>query len=256
MSAINSSGLPTNGAVPAGQLLLLASFGAQLLLLHRRSEPLTTAFERFAVGVLGICFFSSALSELRGLSDSLGAWVQHLGNTDGLLQILGDAYSDSVNAPGTTGPNIVEVIRQVWRTGVWAVAKSISEFFFIASGFMLIQAQKIFWNVLSFLFPLFIGFFPVAPWLLMSASLFAIELSLWVPVLYLIQIASFPVAREAHAILGSLGVPLIATEIVSICLYLSVPVFTHRLITGALHGDHGVSLNVFSITKRVTGAVQ
>jgi hypothetical protein len=183
--------------------------------------------------------------------------VKHLGDPEALSQILLDAYSSATTAPGgTAGFNLGETINQVWRSGVWAVAKSVSEFFFLASEFMLIQAQKIFWNVLSFLFPLFIGFYPVAPWLLISAALFAIELSLWIPVLYLIKVASFPVARDAHALLGSVGIPIVATEIVSIGLYLSVPMFTHRLITGALHGDHGVSLNVFSITKRVTGALQ
>lgn len=96
-----------------------------LALAQRRSEPLTIAFERFAIGVLGICFFSAALDQLLDLSNSLTEWIRHLGDPEALSQVLLDAYSNAASGPGVDGINLGEVIRQIWRSGVWAVAKSV-----------------------------------------------------------------------------------------------------------------------------------
>ncbi|OFZ56271.1 MAG: hypothetical protein A2428_15530 [Bdellovibrionales bacterium RIFOXYC1_FULL_54_43] len=221
-----------------GRALLLLSFGIALLI-HQRNGDLRVPFERIAIGFLGLMFFIPIVSGLDQLSGLLADWIAKKGDPDGVKQVLSQAYEKAAAITDAEGGKaaVPEILLQIWRTGVWAVVKSLSELLFLVVAVMLENARAIFWKVLSFLAPLSIGFFPIFPKFMFNSVLFFFELALWIPVLRLIQVAAFPLARAAHEATGGVGVGIVAIEALCILLYLSIPTFTHRFVSGALSGE-------------------
>ncbi len=240
--------------LPTARALLLAAFGARIILGLRKGD-VRTAFERFALGFLCLVFFEQGFATLQTLSSALATWIEHLGDPNGLKAALLSAYEEASNQTGDShGASMISRMSewrlQLLRTGIWGVAKGISELAFLAVAVMLENAQAVLWKILAFIFPVLAAVVPIAPGILMGAVLFAVELSLWVPVLRLVQVASSAVAQVAHEDTGTLGISIIATELVAVFLYLSIPMFTHRLLSGALHGDPSESTRAVMMTTR------
>jgi len=231
--------------VPAAKALLIGTFAVGLVNALRESEELPSIFEKFAIGFLSLLFFQGALGSIYSLGGELSEFISQQGDTESLKELVLGALSSAAKLPAASGSqtsfNIPAVVEQVWRLGVWGIVSQIVDFFFILSSFLIESARSVFWQVLLFLFPLACAVYPVFSRILKNLSVFAVEISLWDAVLRMIQITTGSVAKSGLIKDGSLGLSVVAVELVAIVLTLSIPPITHRIVGGALNADVGGS---------------
>ena len=259
-----------NALIPAARSLLLGSFGISLILAIRENDELSRPFERLAMGLIALMFFKPALSGLLLLSQELTDLIQKMGPTEGLKDFvlssllkagdlnsapqLGDlskmGAADLMARAKAAAGNALGVFGQVLRTGVWGVASGIAEFLFLISAFVLECARDVLWQMLLILFPMACAVLPVSPRVFQNLCLYAIELALWFPMLRLVDVVTSHVARRYFVIPESLGLYLVAVELVAIALMLMIPAIAHRVVSGAFNSDLGVSATVLSYAKR------
>ncbi|MBY0472103.1 hypothetical protein K2X30_13130 [bacterium] len=240
-------------SVPIGRTLLLGAFAFSLFRSLKGESDLAEAFEGLVVGLLAITFFSPACDMVVYLSDLLSKFIDGFGNDQDLRALIAESFKKAAEEPVNGSPvsiNIPAILEQAWRTGVWGIMGLVVDWVFLLAAFLLECAQKVLWILLLFFIPISGGLFPAFPKLLTSAALYAIEISLWLPVLKLINIATSSVARDMMQKAGSWGLYIVAIELLAIILTLRVPNITHRLLRGALEGDLGTHSELWNYYKR------
>ncbi len=228
------------------QIILLGAFGISLTLALRGQESLVIPFEKLAVGYLALLFFKPFFSMLLFLSKELTAYLSELGDKDGLIKFVALALVQAneviPNEGGakdvlTRGANLANVFNQFLRSGVWGVVSSITEFFFLIARYFLEVTCDVFLQIVFILFPLSCGFYPIFPKIFYGLILFQVELSLWFPMLTIVDVSTSLVARQYSMVSSELGFNVIACELVAIILTFSVPILSHKFVAGSLNGD-------------------
>ncbi len=229
--------------VPAGKALLFGAMGFAFIQWTNLTLSTEQLVVRTVLATLAITFFASALTSLNDLSELLTRALSRVFKSDSTGQLIGTVLGRALHPRGNekTGDlNIPAGIEQIWRLGVWGTLTQIVEAVFLLSSAILKCAHQVIWNCLVFLFPVFIGLSPVFRSPLISATLYSIELSLWQPLLTIIDGVGAKVA-EKHLLDGSeLGLSLAAIEVISVLLILGIPAFAHRLVSSQLSGDFGL----------------
>jgi len=230
--------LPILTLIPSGKILLLGSFGGRLVLSMRKKEPLDEAFLAFAAGLFALAFYPEAMQGLSSLGEQLAQWISHLGNPDGLKQLIVESLRSAAQAPAADGSatrlNLAALAEQALRTGVWGVVSAIADFIFLLAGFLLEVSRTVLWQITLFLFPLGCGLLPLLPGVFQGMLRTAVEITLWGPVLALIQVSTAAAARKYMLQAGSWGLYTVAVEILAVILILNVPKITHELLHGGL----------------------
>ncbi|MEK6578732.1 MAG: hypothetical protein AABZ55_05850 [Bdellovibrionota bacterium] len=240
--------------LPWGKTLLLASFSFCLIRSMRGLSDLHTAFERLAIGFLALLFFKDAGLLLNNLSQELSDHISNLGNQIDLKAIILEAFKKARVEPtaggGSTVFNIPALLEQAWRTGVWGIMGAIVDWAFIIASFLLESAKDVLWSLLLFLFPLACGIYPLTPRLLTNLAIYAIELALWFPILSAVEAATGEVARHYMSKSGSLGLYVVAVELLAVILIFHIPTITHRFLSGAFAGDFDTQANLIQTAKK------
>jgi len=242
--------------VPTGRALLLGSFGWTLLQAVRGKNDLALPFERVVIGMICLSSFQMAALYLESASDQLSSLISSAHERDDLRSLLLEAFKAAANAPSasgtpTNGFNLPEVMEQAWRTGVWGVMSALVEGVFVIASFILECAQEVLWQLLLFLFPMSAGVFPLFPRMMGNLVLYAVELSLWFPMLLLIELVTGIVAKGHLKQSGSLGLYIVGVEVVAILLILMIPSIAHRFLSGAFSGDFNSHASILLWSRRV-----
>lgn len=231
--------IPLNSLSQAGMALLLGSFGLRVILALRKGESVEACFVALAIGLLGITFFSSFIKLICQLSDSLSHDIERLGDTQSLKKLVWESIQASAGEADSNGRkvgfNIPSLVEQLFRTGVWGIATTIADFFFLIAQSFVEVRRDILLSLVQFLMPLIWGVYPIRPEIGHTILAYVIEIGLWGPCLYLIQIIIAHVAPQYLYRPGSLGIPIVALEIVATILTLEVPKVVHQLLGGVLH---------------------
>lgn len=245
--------------VPTAQAILTGAFAYSLIQSMRGRMQLQIAFERLVVALLALSLFPKAAQSLDGISNQLTLLVDQLGR-DNLREFLLEAFKRAGESPGANGQstsfNIPAVLEQAWRVGVWGAMNAIVEGTFLIVSFVLECAKEVLWTLLLFLFPLACGVFPVFPRMMTNLALYAVELSLWFPMLSLVERVTGLVAKQHVIQDGSWGLYLVAVQVVAILLILLIPSVTHRFLSGALSGDFNSQQGLFVVVRRVVNVTK
>ncbi len=239
----------------SGKAILLGAFGFNLVLALRKGERLESSFVALAIGFLGITFFRSWLEVLFRLSDLLTYEVQKLGDTQALKNLVLKSIEASASEPDSNGSkfllNIPALTEQIFRIGVWGIATTIADFFFLIAQAFVEVRRDILLGLLQFLVPLIWGLFPLRPEIGISIFNYTMEMALWGPCLYLIQVVIAHVAPGYLYRPGSLGIPIVALEIVATILTLEVPRMVHQLLSGVLQpGGESTAIGMIFLGMR------
>jgi hypothetical protein len=226
----------------------------------RGTHDFASVFERVTIGLIGILFFQSAADVLLKISDDLTGVISELSSQQDLKTLILEALkkaADEVPASGSsTSFNLPSVIEQAWRTGVWGVMAAIVDGVFLISSFVLECAREVLWKLLLFLFPIACGVFPIFPRMMLNQCLYAVELALWFPILSLVQTTTGIVAQDYMQKSGSLGLYVVAVELLAIILILLIPSVTHRFLSGAFSGDFNSQAGLHRMATRAVVMVK
>jgi hypothetical protein len=250
---IHAALLDTGVFLPWGRALLLGSLGVLLLRVARGTEETYVVFERVIIGFIALSFFTSAVGVLNGLSAELSALVLRLRGSEDLRAFILDAFQRAAHEPGTSGGttfNIPSILEQAWRTGVWGVLSVIVEWVYLLSSLLLEAARDVLWQLLWVLFPIAGGIYPLFPRILTNLAIHSVELALWFPLLDLVEIATSKVARGYMVKPGSLGLWVVAVELIAAGMILLIPSLTHRFVSGALSGDFDAQASFMRYAQR------
>lgn len=255
-----STGLSPEILIQVSKILLMASFAVCLVRAMRGVFDLHLAFERLVVGVLLLLFFQSGAEVLLRISNELSAAISNLNGSEDLKTLILSSFKKAAQEPGPGGEatifNIPAVLEQSLRTGVWGILSLIVDWIFLMVSFLLESAREVFWSILVFLFPLACGVYPIFPRMVSNAILYAIELVLWLPMLGLVDRVTTHVAREFMTRPGSLGMTVIAVELLAIILILLIPSVTHKFLSGAFAGDFDSQASLIRMAKSAVGVAK
>ena len=246
--------------VPAGKALLLAGLGYQLLITARGTGSFTSGIERTVGGLVILLFFESGADRLLELSELIrAAIVRHAGSEDIktlVLESFKSAARSGSNGSIFSSVNVSALIEQAWRTGVWGAMSTVVDGLFLLVGFILESAFEVIWTLLLVLFPLAAGVFPLVPAIARNMATYAVELALWRPMLELIESVAAKVARTHMQAQGEWGLSILATEVVSCILILSIPLIAHRFVSAGLSGDFASQAGIFRHFKTLATSVR
>lgn len=252
------TGIQSGTFVPVGRTLLLAAFGVTLIHAMRGKNDLALPFERLVIGILALIYFEEAAFQLGIVSDQLAGVIANLGDREDLRKFLLDAFKNAAASTATSngqqGISIPGALEQVWRTGIWGVMTSMVEGVFLIVSFVLECGQEVLWKLLLILFPVAAGAFPIFPRMLTNLALYAVELSLWNPILCLIEVVTGSVAKGHVTDQGSWGLYIVGVEVIAILLILLIPTVTHRFLSGAFAADFDAQDSAFSLIKNAIRA--
>ncbi|MCC7441304.1 MAG: hypothetical protein IT285_06715 [Bdellovibrionales bacterium] len=239
--------------VPVAKVLLIGTFAYALLQAMRGRVELAIAFERLVVAFLALIYFLDAALRLEGLSLELTALIGTVARDD-LRAVILDAFRNAATAPTGSGEstvNLPAILEQAWRTGIWGIMSALVEGTFLIVAFVLECAKEVLWTLLLVLFPLACGAFPIFPRLMSNLALYALELSLWFPMLVLVERVAGHVAKGRMQQAGSWGLYLVAVEVVAILLIILIPSMTHKFMSGAFAGDFNSQQGIFVLVQRI-----
>ena len=118
--------------------------------------------------------------------------IQRLGDAQSLKKLVWESIQSASNEPGPDGKKVLinapAVIEQLFRSGVWGIASMIADFFFLIAQSFVEVRRDILLGLIEFLVPLMWGLYPIRPEIGNSILPYLIEMGLWGPCLYLIQI--------------------------------------------------------------------
>ena len=239
--------------IPIAQALLIGAFAWSLLNCLREEETLTGAFEGLVVGLLALAFYRQGADVLSGVSKSLVEFMTRNGGGVGikerLLAALAANHQDTQAIANGSGVSPIAA----FKTGLWGALVTISQFAFICMEGVIELAQRVFWQLLLILFPIAAGLYPVLPGMMMSLVLYAVELSLWIPILYIINFAAGATISSDEIANSALGLGVVITELLTVFLILNVPSVTHRFMRGAFDHLLGVGGPAWGFGKRAGG---
>ncbi|MCM0604479.1 MAG: hypothetical protein KA715_00140 [Xanthomonadaceae bacterium] len=227
-----------------GQSLLLAGVGYQLIQIVRGELDVLRVIETLVIAMIGIRFYPEFFSTLESISQSLTQTITHSKSGQSLNDFIVERFKEAYK------PDTLDVLGQAWRFGVWGIVSTLVDMSFLVLSYLLTFTKEVFWEILKTLFPICAGVYPLFDSSLKNFISFAFELSLWIPLLGLIQLISGEIARRHVGDMHTLGVSIIAIELSAVTLMLGVPVFAHRLMSGSLNSDSGVSHQLYSYIKR------
>jgi len=236
---------------PIGKILLLGCMGFAVYRVIQGESEVEEAISGMVVGFLGLCFYQDGFSVLNSISEQmvklLGDHMDHRSLQDQLIAAI------QKGAPQRSGslPSAGEMFGQLWRAGVWGVVSTLVELVFLISDYIIVVTQKVFSKQVFFFFPVACGLFPMFPKILFNLSLYAVELSLWRPMLIIVHEITSLVGQDYLADDPTQGLQIIAVELVAIYLIFSIPKTTHNVMQGALSGDHGASGGFIHASKVV-----
>ena len=241
-----------------GEILLYGGFGLLLFRTIQGRSDLEVPFERVVIGFIAIHYYPMASEWLTTVSALLTSAITKLGDRDDLKQFVLESIKEAANTAfdsnsSSNGAYIAGALTQALRTGVWGVMSAVVDAIFLITTFLLNSAHETLWAILLFLFPVTCGLYPVAPRLFGNLSLYAIELSLWSPMLAMIELITSQVARKQSLNTESLGLTVVAAEILAVGLILSIPAITHRFLSGAFSGDFDSHVRFKNIWKKFGG---
>lgn len=244
--------------VMPSQVLLYGGFGFTVFRTIQGKSDLELPFERLVIGYLALVYYPQAADFLLSTSEKLTDTIGKLGDRTDLKQFILESIKTAANQPVSYGPsqgravdtNIPALISQAFRTGIWGILTAIVDAVFLIAFFLLDSARDVLWAILMFLFPLSCGLYPISPKLFGNLSLYAVELALWTPMLAMVEVMTSMVARKHVANNSSLGLSLIAVEIVAIGLILSIPKITHQFLSGAFAGDFESQVKMMGLWRK------
>jgi hypothetical protein len=231
--------LPKHFLLSVGGLILPAAAGWSIIQALGNKDSLRQSITLFFVGALALTFYDAGFELLKQLGDILEKDIQKLGNPNILKNLVWKSISTAAGEPDAAGDipsiaNLPAIGEQVFRTGVWGIASTMGDFFFLLSELFIEVRRDVLLTLIHIFFPIFCGFLPLFPSLLKSATLQVVEMALWGPCLLMIQLITSDLAPIFLQRSGSLGMPIIALEIVSVLLVLSIPTTVNKLLQGAL----------------------
>ena len=222
--------------IPVGQTLLFGAFGWSLIQSLRSDESLAEAFEALALGFLALLFYRQGAEVLLTLSQSLMSHLERHGGGVSVMNRLHDMMRANQQDPKMLENFMAHNPILMFKNGIWGILISISQFVFVCVEGVLELAQKVLWQLILILFPIAAGLFPIFPVMMKRLALYAVELSLWLPVLYLVNLASGAVLSTQEVSGTTFGLGVIIAELLTIVLILYIPSVTHRFMSGAF--DH------------------
>jgi len=238
---MSAAGISPDLFVPAGKALLLGGVGYQILQTVRGEGSFTHALERTVIGLVLLLFFKAGAEHLLALSEIIQLAISRQPGSEDVKALVLESFKTAAksaqNGSVLNAVSLPALVEQAWRTGVWGAMTSLVEGLFLIVGFILQSAFEVIWTLLLVLFPLAAGAFPLVPSIARNMMTYALELSLWLPMLSLVEAVSAKVARTHLAADGEWGLSILATEAVSCILILSIPLIAHRVISAGLSGD-------------------
>lgn len=240
-----------------GEILLLGATGYSVFQVLRGRWFFEDAIFRVFFAILCLSSFKEATDWLYGLSELLeGKFASYESETP-LKSFLLESLAKSALQPAAdptaySKMNVVALLEQALRIGVWGVMTDIIEGLFVLIRFALPLIQKVFWNILLVLSPIAIGLFPVRERLLVNTIGYFFELSLWLPMLSLLDLLLGAVTRSDVQKTGSFGVPIVIVEMVIGFVMLFVPRFCHKITSGALSEDFDSHSKLVNLAKTAT----
>lgn len=229
--------------LPAGKIILLGCSGYSVFQAVRGASEPVAVVETLVVAFVGLTFYAELLNGLQAVSESLVGYLSKAGDAGSLKDFILSALANAADATTSSGDktsfNIPAVVEQVFRLGVWGVMTSIVECVFLLADFIIQASQAVLWNLMTFLAPIACALLPLTSRIATGLATYAVELSLWKPLLILIQIFTSSAARKMAAVDGGWGLSVVAVELVAILLILSVPAIAHRFLSGAFAADFG-----------------
>ena len=240
---------------PTGRILLLAGSGYAIYQVVRGEYEFEKAIIGMVVGIVGLAFYMQAFGVLNSIADSLLSFLANHMNKDSLSQQIEAAVKSSETVKQGKLPTTSEMIGQVWRAGVWSVASSIIELIFVLADPLIEVSQKVLLNLILFMYPVGCGLYPIFPKVFYNLSLYAVELSLWRPLLIVVHELTATAGRSVLGKESEDGLKIVAIEIVAAILIFSIPAVTHKVMNGALGGDLGTAGGLANAGRKVYGNV-
>lgn len=224
----------------SGGFILVAAFGLSLVLQARKGEDALLPLEQLILGFICLTFYRDGLAIVAALGDSLHEFILRASkSTPPLRDLLWQATEPpkGTSARGLSLRENLASAAEAFGFGIWAIARGIADLVFILAELIIKAARDCLREVLTLLFPIGIGLIPVYPKIALSLALLGIELTLWLPILRIIDFATSRVAKAYIDGSNSDRAFLIfGIELVSILLTLSIPVIAHRFVSGNLSG--------------------
>ena len=251
---MSSSAFSINLLQPVGRILLLGTIGYAIYRVIEGEYEFEEAIQGAVVGFLGLWFYQDGFAVLGSVSEQLinffGDHMDRRSMSDQLLAAI--QKSAGVQSGGL--PSTGEMFSQLWRAGVWGVVSSVIELIFLISDYIIVVSQKVLSKQVILFFPIACGLYPVFPGIFSNLALYAVELSLWRPMLVIIHEITAMVSQDYLANDPTHGLQIVAVELVAIYLIFSIPRTTHGVMNGALSGDLGTSGGFIHASKRVFSA--
>lgn len=246
---MSSAGISPELFVPAGKVLLLAGIGYQFLLIARGTGSFSGAIERVVGGLVILLFFEAGADRLLELSELVRSAIARQAGSEDIKALVLESFktASKANSNGSllTSINIPSIVEQAWRTGVWGAMSTFVDGLFLIAAFVLESAFEVIWTLVLVLFPLAAGVFPLLPTIARNMATYAVELALWRPMLELVESVAAQVARVHMQTQGEWGLSILATEVVSCILILSIPFIAHRFVSASLSGDFASQAGIF-----------
>jgi len=251
---VSSSAFSINLLQPVGRILLLGTIGYAIYRVIEGEYEFEEAITGAVIGFLGLWFYTDGFNVLNSISEQLITFLgDHMDHRTLTEQLIG-AIQKSPSAQSGNLPSVGEVFGQMWRAGVWGVVSSLIELVFLISDYVIVVSQKVLSKQVILFFPIACGLYPVFPGVFSNLALYAVELSLWRPMLVIIHEITAMVSQDYLANDPTQGLQIIAVELVAIYLILSIPRTTHSVMNGALSGDLGTSGGFIHASKKAFSA--
>ena len=222
--------------VPIGRALLFGSLGVVIFHFIRGHSNATESAERLVLAVLAMALFAAGVGLISSLAKEAETFVEGLAGGNGLRAFLGrlmKLWNDATDSQKSGASRLAAGLAaiEVWRGGLWGILSLIVDAAFLIVMFLLKITQGVMWNLIIVFIPIACGLFPVMPRMLTSMTMYAIEISLWLPIGRLVDWTTGEIARHYMTANPTDGVFLIGSEILAIILIWKTPQITHRLVT-------------------------
>lgn len=228
------SQMPLHTLVPAGKALLLLSTGFGVIQALRGAARLEQVFFGLAIGILGLEFYTAYFKALLGLSGGLEMEIKSLGKSEYLKEVVWQSIQSAGLESDSTIGKLGALAEQVFRTGVWGVMSSIGDLLYLLAETVLEVKRDVLLHLVQFLFPLIWSVYPFRPSYGHSLLILGLEMSLWGPCLALVKVILGYTVPTYLTQKHSLGVPLVAVEIIAALMILDIPGMVRRLFSGSL----------------------
>jgi hypothetical protein len=254
--------------VPAARLIVVGSMAWGIFKVLRDQEALEGVAVGCVVGLLGITFFQSYFDILRTMSETLESFVRNSGDGESIFRVLKQSVENvklPMNPDTPEGARIASeaygsaIFGAIIQGTVWGTLRLVIEFFFVILSGTLETISLALLQLVKIFFPVAAALYAARPQVLTNLAAYAVELSLWSPVLTIVRAVSGYVSKgyisgEFEHQGMPLGLSMIVVQLASIFLFLKIPGFVHSFVSGHLSGDHGLA-SPFSLVNTTIAVV-